>query len=238
MGTNPVFPNRESDLGHGQPGHLSMPYAATSEGQPRTLNMETDIATLNSILKENFDNLKTLAQLNGQRRETISIDEEDSNKDSDTLYRTERSLLTLANIWGPRKFVTSGCLAAIIFIDNILRGISFRAQIMDRVVERLQHALDTVLDDIPQHNLKENAARAILWSLISGAIAAVGVGEKSIFVFWTADHAMSRSFLLREQMLTHPFTRTIAPVVCGSSNEHLISAMLLACKHGRKRKRY
>jgi hypothetical protein len=159
MGTNPVFPCLELELGPGddQAGHLSIPHAAIPLELSVTMNRDTKVEILNMVLKENFSNLKRLTQINGDKREPISI---------------ERSLLALSNIWGPRKFVTSGSLAAIIFIDNQIRGINFRARIMDMVVERLQHALGTVLDDISQHDLKENAARAILWALIVGAVAA------------------------------------------------------------------
>jgi hypothetical protein len=173
MGTNPVFPGHELELGtRDQAEHLSTPHAAIPQELSVTMNRDTKVETLNMALKENFDNLKRLTQINGDKREPISIDKEESRRDSDTLYRTERSLLALSNIWGPHKFVTSGSLAAIIFIDNQIRGINFRARIMDRVVERLQHALGTVLNDISQHDLKENAARAILWALIVGAVAA------------------------------------------------------------------
>ncbi|KAE9379202.1 hypothetical protein N431DRAFT_153678 [Stipitochalara longipes BDJ] len=167
MGTNPVFPDLEKE----QTGYLSTLCASTLEETPRTMNRETRVETLNSTLKENFDNLKRLSHGTADTKEPISIDEKDGIRDSDTLYRTERSLLILSNIWGPRKFVTSGCLAAIIYIDNQLRGINFIAQIMDRVIERLQLSIGVVLDDISQHDLKENAARAILWALVVGAIA-------------------------------------------------------------------
>lgn len=186
MGTNPGFLGLETNLGDDQPGHLSNPHAVAS-GQPATLNKETSVNTLNVVLKESFDNLKSLAEIKGKKRNPTSIDKEDSKTDSDILFRTERSLLILSNIWGPRKFVTAGCLAAIIFIDNQLRGISFRAQIMDRVVERLHHTLDVVLDDIPQHDLKENAARAILWSLVVGAISADYRSCRGWFVERTLD---------------------------------------------------
>lgn len=171
MGTDPIFPGLDND----QTEHLSCHYAQTSEGlsnkPPRKSYLNRDqVETLNMALKENFDNLKRLSQMSGDNQ-AISIDKEESIRDSDALYRAERSLLVLSHIWGPRKFVTSGCLAAIIYSDNQLRGISFRAQIMDRVVERLQLSLGVVLNDISQHDLKENAARAILWALVVGAIA-------------------------------------------------------------------
>jgi hypothetical protein len=166
MGTNPVFPNLEMSVA----GHLSTPSTSPLKENPRTMNKETRVETLNMTLKENFDNLKRISQKTADR-EKPSIDEKDGIRDSDTLYRTERCLLALSNIWGPRKFVTSACLAAIIYVDNQLRGISFIAQIMDRVVERLQLSIGAVLNDISQHDLKENAARAILWALVVGAIA-------------------------------------------------------------------
>jgi hypothetical protein len=130
------------------------------------------VETLNRELKENFNNLKLLAKINADNKDFSSLNKEERTRDSDTLYLTERSLLTLSNVWGPRKFVTSGCLAAIIFIDNQLRGINFRAPLMDRVVSRLQLSLSTVLDDLSQHDLKDSSVKAILWALFVGAIAA------------------------------------------------------------------
>jgi hypothetical protein len=172
MGTNPVFSGLEPDPEYDKAGHLSTADEAISQKPLVPMNRDTKVETLNMVLKESFDNLKLLTQINGTKREPISIDKEESRRDSDSLYRTERSLLTLSNIWGPRKFVTSGSLAAIIYTDNQIRGINFRARIMDRVIERLQDALGMVMEDISQHDLKENAARAILWVLIVGGVAA------------------------------------------------------------------
>jgi hypothetical protein len=135
------------------------------------ISRETDVETLNLALNQNFQCLRRLTQMNGGDTEPISIDKGESKRDSDTLYRSERSPLVLSHIWGPRKFVTSGCLAAIIYTDDQLRGINFRAQIMERVVERLKLSIGVVLSNISQHDLKENAARAILWALVVGAIA-------------------------------------------------------------------
>jgi hypothetical protein len=172
MGTNPVFSGLEPDPEYDQAGHLSTADDAISQKPLVPMNRDTKVETLNIVLKESFDNLKMLTQINGSKREPISIDKEESRRDSDSLYRTERSLLTLSNIWGPRKFVTSGSLAAMIYTDNQIRGINFRARIMDRVIERLQDALGMVMDDISQHDLKDNATRAILWVLIVGGVAA------------------------------------------------------------------
>ncbi len=171
MGTNPVFSGLEPDPEDDQAGHLSTAHDAISQKPLVTMDRDTKVETLNMVLKESFENLKLLTQRNGSKREPIRIDKEDSRRDSDSLYRTEESLLTLSNIWGPRKFVTSGALAAIIYTDNQIRGINFRARIMDRVIERLQHALGMVMNDISQHDLKEDAARAILWVLIVGGVA-------------------------------------------------------------------
>jgi hypothetical protein len=172
MGKSPFFPNFEID----RTGYLSVHYdpiadKLSNEHPSRSYEISAaDAATLNLTLKQNFESLKQLAQVNGETK-SISIDEEGSRRDSDTLYRTERSLLVLSHIWGPRKFVTSGCLAAIIYADNQLRGINFKAQIMERVVERLKVSIGLVLNDISRHDLKENATRAILWALVVGAIA-------------------------------------------------------------------
>jgi hypothetical protein len=177
MGTNPVFPCPEID----QSDPSSPPQPSISE-EPATnssgdLNKTStrrasSVEALNMELKENFNNLKRLALINAEKKEPSGIAKEEGKRNGDTLYQTERSLLTLSNTWGPGKFVTSGCLAAIIFIDNQLRGINFRARIMDRVVGRLQLSISMVLDDISKHDVQKNAARAILWALFVGAIAA------------------------------------------------------------------
>jgi len=178
MGTNPVFP----DLENVQAGNLSTSGAGTLAETPRRMmNKETRVETLNMALKENFDSLKRITQRIADTN-TPSLDEKADIRDSDTLYQTERSLLVLSNIWGPRKFVTSGCLAAIIYVDNQLRGISFIARIMDEVVERLRVSIGVVLEDITQHDLKDNAARAILWALVVGAIASVNRPCRAWFV--------------------------------------------------------
>jgi hypothetical protein len=131
------------------------------------------VETLNKELKENFNNLKRLAEKNTNNKDFSSLSKEERSRDSDILYVTERSLLNISNIWGPRKFVTSGCLAALIFTDNQLRGINFKATVIERVVGRLQVSLSTVLDDISQHDLQESSAKAILWCLFVAAMAAV-----------------------------------------------------------------
>lgn len=172
MGTKPVFSGLEGGPEYDQARQLSTTGNPISHKPLVRMDRDTKVETLNIVLKESFANLKLLTQINGGKREPISIDKEESRRDSDSLYRTEKSLLTLSKIWGPSKFVTSGALAAIIYTDNQIRGINFRARIMDRVIERLQHALGKVMDDIPQHDLKENAARAILWVLIVGGVAA------------------------------------------------------------------
>ena len=176
MGTAPVFPffdNRSncspglgattSERARASSMHLSGPAISTA----------TNVETLNKELKTNFNNLKRLGEMNAHNKESSNLTKEDRIRDSDTLYLTERSLLTLSNIWGPRKFVTSACLTAIIYIDNQLRGVGFRASIMDRLVERLQLSVGMVLEDISQQDIQEKAARAILWALFVGAIAAI-----------------------------------------------------------------
>jgi len=178
MGTNPLFPCLESDQSDPSPppqAEISEEKATTSNehlSKSSSTRRASNVEALNMELKENFNNLKRLALINAEKKEPSGITKEERRMNSDTLYLIEKSLLTLSNTWGPRKFVTSGCLAAIIFIDNQLRGINFRAQIMDRVVGRLQLSISTVLDHISKHDLQENAARAILWALFVGAIAA------------------------------------------------------------------
>jgi hypothetical protein len=128
MGRDPLFPGHENDW----TGHLLCHYGSISEELSNEhpsrsyMSRETDVETLNLALNQNFECLRRLTQMNGDT-EPISIDKEESKRDSDTLYRSERSPLVLSHIWGPRKFVTSGCLAAIIYTDDQLRGTNFRA---------------------------------------------------------------------------------------------------------------
>jgi hypothetical protein len=81
-------------------------------------------------LKDNFTVLKYFSEPGLVGRANNEKDKKRQIHDSDKLFFTERSLLNLSNCWGPSKFATSGCLAAIIFIDNYLRGIVFHARIM------------------------------------------------------------------------------------------------------------
>ncbi|PVH86875.1 hypothetical protein DL98DRAFT_640558 [Cadophora sp. DSE1049] len=120
-------------------------------------------------LKDNFTSLKQLANIDA---DTTERGKEEKIRHSDKLYVTERSLLILANAWGPGKFATSACIAATIFLDNHLRGVGFNARLMDRLVTRLQFSMNMVLNDIFRHNANDKTAKAILWVLFVGGIAA------------------------------------------------------------------
>lgn len=93
-------------------------------------------------LKDNFTILKQFSELSP----VTQANKEDKKRqilESDKLYFTERSLLNLTHCWGPSKFATSGCLAAIIFIDNYLRGIVFHARIMASLLYSLYFSIIT-----------------------------------------------------------------------------------------------
>ncbi|KAG4440208.1 hypothetical protein IFR05_004287 [Cadophora sp. M221] len=141
-----------------------------------------DLEAMNLELKNNFTSLKQLANIGADIDGQANRGKDDKIRDSDRLYTAERSLLVLANIWGPGKFATSGCIAATIFLDNHLRGVGFNARLMDRLVTRLQFSMNMVLNDISRHNANDNTARAILWVLYVGGTAAGNRPEKEWFI--------------------------------------------------------
>jgi hypothetical protein len=137
---------------------------------------------LNKALIDKFIDLRYLAGINSLpgRRQSISRDEQIWR--SDEVYFIERSLLTLSNLSGPRDFVTSCCVAAIIFIDNQLRGIAFIARIMSRHVARLKLSMEMFLDDATNLATNSTTPRTILWTLYVGGIAAGSRPERGWFI--------------------------------------------------------
>ena len=141
-----------------------------------------ELQVLNKDLVGRFIDLRYLTGINSLpgRRQSISRDEQIWR--SDEVYFTERSLLTLSNLSGPRNFVTSCCVAAIIFIDNQLRGIAFIARIMTRHVARLKLSMELFLEDASSFAAGSNTPRTILWTLYVGGIAAGSRLERVWFV--------------------------------------------------------
>jgi len=133
-------------------------------------------------LKENFTSLKYLANMSNNDKSHCRDTKLQQIEASDKLYFTERSLQRLSNLWGPRKFVTSGCIAAIIFLDNLLRGIQLTARLMDRLVARLHHSMEIVLQEMSQHDGSKNASNAIFWVLYIGGVASGDRSEHEWFL--------------------------------------------------------
>jgi hypothetical protein len=141
-----------------------------------------ELQVLNKDLMDRFIDLRYLAGINSLpgRRQSILRDEQIWR--SDEVYFTERSLLTLSNLSGSRNFVTSCCVAAIIFIDNHLRGIAFIARIMTRHVARLKLSMELFLEDASSFAARSTTPRTILWTLYVGGIAAGSRPERVWFV--------------------------------------------------------
>ncbi|KAH7360601.1 hypothetical protein BKA65DRAFT_547316 [Rhexocercosporidium sp. MPI-PUGE-AT-0058] len=187
LGSDPVFDLVDND---GNPilsppssevpkrGQTTNSRASHLSSLPSTKNLES----LSSELKNNFTSLKQLANIDADIGGQTERCKEEKIRDSDNLYIAERSLLILANTWGPGKFATSGCIAATIFLDNHLRGVGFNARLMDRLVTRLQFSMNMVLNDISRHNANDKTARAILWVLYVGGTAAGGRPEREWFI--------------------------------------------------------
>lgn len=187
LGTDPSFPVPHDF----EPNNISPP-STMSQARQKSSSMENtspamktvkDTETLNRELRDNFTALKHLAKINHRRDRHALSDEQKREmiRDSDRLFLVERNLLTLSNIY-PGKFITSGCLAAIIFLDNSLRDIPLEARIMGRLVTRLRTSMVLVLGDIPKHAVNTQSTRALLWVLYVGSIAAVVEYDKEWFI--------------------------------------------------------
>lgn len=178
LGTDCIFPTLDpSDIGIGerQDGlHINI--------NENSADKSLDVDQLSQELKENFTNLKYLAKLNKEDDGYHRGEKIQQIRDSDMLYFTERSLQRLSNIWGPQKFVTSGCMAAIIFLDNYLRGIQLNSRMMDRLVARLHHSMKLVFGEMAQHDGREKASKAIFWVLFVGGVASGIRSEREWFL--------------------------------------------------------
>ena len=141
-----------------------------------------ELQGLNKDLVEKFIDLRYLAGLSSLPGRRQSISGEEQIWKSDEVYFTERSLLNLANMSESRNFVTSCCIAAIIFVDNHLRGISFIARLMARHATRLKLSMEQFFDDGSGFGARSTTPRAILWTLYVGGIAAANRPEQVWFV--------------------------------------------------------
>lgn len=113
LGSDPIFNILESsekttlELLHlVPPAGKGLPirrYSLQSE-TPGFKNLEA----LSMELKDSFTTLKYFAEIDTSAGVYIRKGKDEKIQDSDKLYATERSLLVLANIWGPKKFATSG----------------------------------------------------------------------------------------------------------------------------------
>ncbi len=134
-------------------------------------NSKRDPDALRKELRDHFTNLRQIIKMDKEGDSIHQSRKIRQIQNSDRLYFTERSLQRLSNRWGPRKFVSSGCLAAIIFLDNYLRGIQFNARMMDRLVARLHFSMTIVLEEMLQHDGHAKASYAIFWVLFVGGVA-------------------------------------------------------------------
>jgi hypothetical protein len=141
-----------------------------------------ELQLLNKDLIDKFTDLRYLAGINSSfdRRQTIERDEQIMR--SDEVYYTERSMLVLSNLCGPRDFVTSCCVATIIFIDNHLRNIALNARIIGRHVARLKLSTGLFLDQPSTFAAHSATPRTIFWTLYVGGTAAGGRPERGWFV--------------------------------------------------------
>lgn len=187
LGTNCIFPTLDpSDIGTTErPDSLqnSIDQDLSGEFADRSLELNN----LSQELKENFTKLKYLAKLNTEDDGHHRGEKIQQIRDSDMLYFTERNLQRLSNLWGPQKFVTSGCMAALIFLDNYLRGIQLNSRMMDRLVARLHHSMKLVFEEMPQHEGREKASNAIFWVLFVGGVASGTRPEREWFLAHLVD---------------------------------------------------
>ncbi len=177
LGSDPVLPVPQDF------DSIDIPLSMTTNPQdaisanPGLLNTNAtkDMAIASKELKENFRVLKYLSNMNASKGKWNNL------QGSDKLFLVERSFLTIANAYGPGKFINCGCLASTIFIDNTLRDLAFNARIIVRLVSRLRSSMQMVLNDIAKHETNTQSTRAILWVLSVGAVAALSSDLKGWF---------------------------------------------------------
>jgi hypothetical protein len=143
-------------------------------------NLLSDLQLLDRSLVDLFIDLRDLAEL--ELHQSKSPQDMNAIQDSDRLLLTELKLLTFSRSPNSSKLVASACMAAIMFLDKYLRGVSFKARIMDRFVTRLQASMNEVLDTISPFDIDVKIARILLWILYVGGTAAEKKPERAWFV--------------------------------------------------------
>jgi len=167
LASDPVFPLE----GYDEASLFSLPtISGRAELQGSLLSFDgkfkdsvTRSQALGMDLIHDLINIRKLAAINVESHDRRNSSNHDSIRYSDKLFQTERRLLTRSNASGPGKFITSCCIAAIIFIDNHLRGIRLNARLIDRLVARLQVSMHSILSGVSIPSLSLNTIRAMVW---------------------------------------------------------------------------
>jgi hypothetical protein len=168
----------------------------------------TELGLLSKDLIDKFIDLRYLANISSLPACRLTVEMEEQIMRSDEVYFTERSLLTLSNLSGPRSFVTAYCIATIIYIDNHIRDIAFIARLVSRHVARLKLSMELFLGEAPNFAATSTTPRTIFWTLYVGGIAAGGRIERGWFVtqildfcdllklnFWEDAESVLKTFL-------------------------------------------
>jgi hypothetical protein len=180
LACDPIFtpPDFVATNAHSRASHNQRRSSSNESFLGGNIGTLMELQLLHKDLIDRFVDLRYLAAFN--RRQTSERDEQIMR--SDEVYSTERSLLTLSNLCGPRNFVTSCCIAALIFIDNHLRNIEFIARIIGRQVARLKLSMELFLEDTSSFVANSTTPRTIFWTLYIGGIAAGSRPERGWFV--------------------------------------------------------
>lgn len=186
LASDPIFPACESYNDGSSDYHAAALRRGTNtHPNPYTsqdTNVLADLPTLSKDLTNKFTTLRRVMMLYPDGRSKGDIEKKAHIYSSDEVYLIERGLLVLANLSGCRSIITGCCIAAIIFIDNHMRGIDFLARLMGRLVARLQRkrhfspkdyhltnnilvTMGLVLTDLPALAAPITTRRAMFWIL-------------------------------------------------------------------------
>lgn len=184
LACDPMFSLLDLDAtsAHVRASRLQQLSSSDSYLQEGGLGSISELKLLDKDLIGKFMVLRLLADISSSfnRRRTTERDEQIMW--SDEVYDIERSLLMLSNLHGPRNFVASCCIAAIIFIDNQLRSIAFIARLMGRHVARLKLSMEIFLGQVSDLALHSTTPRTIFWTLYVGGVTAGNRPEREWFV--------------------------------------------------------
>jgi hypothetical protein len=185
LASDPIFPAHECNdhAGCSETAFHDDAFAFANLAVPRAqkLGDVEDLPSLNNDLTNAFAALRHLASLYPDRIHQ-DIEKKSQIRHSDETYIIERKLLTLSNLAGARNIITGCCIAAIIFIDNYIRGVDFNARLIGRLVARLQLSMGLILGDISLATAPTTTVRALLWIMCVGAMAAADRPERMYFV--------------------------------------------------------